>query len=153
MAAYNSRALFQCCQQAVPSGVLSDLLTADFRARYDSLQLELSTPNPVYCSNRSCGTFIPPAQARGPDNMQCSLCEVTTCRHCRNRSHNGSECVSDIQTQQVRSLALAQGWKTCPSCSNMVSRSTGCAHMTCRCGMQFCYRCGRRYGTCGNTCR
>ena len=150
--AFNSRTLFQCCQINVPPDLLPDLLSAEFRARYDFLQLELSTPNPVYCSNRSCASFVPPSQARGPDAMDCSRCGAATCRHCRQRSHVGTECVADVQTQQARALAAAEGWKACPSCTNMVEKSRGCYHMTCRCGTEFCYRCGNLYSRCRSTC-
>jgi len=30
----------------------------------------------------------------------------------------------------------------------LVERTQGCDHMTCRCGQEFCYRCGGLYGEC-----
>jgi hypothetical protein len=151
-AAYRSRMPFKCCDQEVPVDLLSDLLSADFQARYSLLVLELSTPNPIYCSNRICGVFLPPANARGPDLMECFCCGNGTCRHCRNWNHPGIECWADTATQEARALAGAKGWKACPFCLNMVERSSGCLHMTCRCGKQFCYRCGRPWSQCGSSC-
>ncbi|RHN67220.1 putative transcription factor C2H2 family [Medicago truncatula] len=39
-------------------------------------------------------------------------------------------------------LAKRERWKRCPSCSIYVERINGCNHMMCRCGSDFCYKCG-----------
>ena len=39
----------------------------------------------------------------------------------------------------------------CPSCLQLVNRSTGCNHMVCACGESFCYRCGGHYPRCACT--
>ncbi|KAF2806991.1 uncharacterized protein BDZ99DRAFT_537988 [Mytilinidion resinicola] len=39
-------------------------------------------------------------------------------------------------------------WMQCRSCKHMVELETGCYHMTCRCGAQFCYLCGSTWKTC-----
>lgn len=36
--------------------------------------------------------------------------------------------------------------KQCPSCKFWVEKNKGCDHMTCRCGYEFCFRCGAKYG-------
>ena len=36
--------------------------------------------------------------------------------------------------------------KQCPSCLFWVEKNKGCDHMTCRCGYEFCFRCGAKYG-------
>eukprot|EP00435_Cladocopium_sp_Y103_P050241 s185_g15.t1 len=33
----------------------------------------------------------------------------------------------------------------CPGCQGVVQRNGGCNHMVCRCGVHFCYVCGRRW--------
>ena len=151
-AGFSSRTPYQCCRTIVPIDALRDLLPADFYDEYSSLLKERQETNPVYCSNRDCGAFVPESQARGPDLIECFRCGSATCRHCRNRSHLGAECTADVDTQQARSLAAAQGWKPCPSCTNMVERSSGCLHMTCRCGTEFCYSCGQLYAQCQGAC-
>ena len=35
----------------------------------------------------------------------------------------------------------------------MIERSQGCNHMTCRCGHQFCYICGKDWKNNGHLCR
>ncbi len=48
----------RCCQQEIPSTLAKLTLkeTEDFNAK----RLEFSTPNRLYCSRRTCLTFIPP---------------------------------------------------------------------------------------------
>lgn len=151
-AAFGSRKPFQCCRRDVPVELSADLLSPEFRVRYGLLVLELSTPNPLYCSSPTCGAFLPPANADGPDLVECSSCFNNTCRHCRAPYHPGIECPADTATQEARALATARGWRECPTCRNMVEKASGCRHMTCRCGMQFCYRCGRRWDQCRFSC-
>jgi len=152
-AAYNTRRPFRCCHEIVPIDNLGDLLTADFSNSYRDLLEESSATNPIYCSNRNCSNFIPAAHAQGPDLMNCRRCGSGTCRHCRDRAHEGRECIADVGTQQARALAEAHGWQACPNCAHMVEKSQGCLHMTCRCGTQFCYACGSLYRQCPRTCR
>lgn len=147
-----SRTPFQCCRTAVNLDSMVDFLPEDLHSRYQNLVLEHATPNPIYCSNRSCGIFIPNSQAQGPDLVQCSRCATATCQHCRNRSHPGTDCPADVATQQVRALAAAQGWKVCPVCRAVVQKSMGCLHMRCRCGTEFCYGCGQLYTLCQGMC-
>ena len=143
-AALNSRTPFRCCRQQVQAEIFAHFLAAGLVNQYRSMTLEFSTPNPVYCHNRSCGLFIPPSPADGPDNKRCLSCNRVTCRHCRNQAHSG-ECPADVDTQRLRALAATRGWKPCPRCSKMVEKTSGCNHISCTCGAQFCYRCGRNY--------
>jgi IBR domain, a half RING-finger domain len=151
--ALTDRNPFQCCGQEASVDRLPGLLTAEGHTRYIELVEERSTPNPIHCGNRLCGIFVPPSQYRGPDQVECRRCGTSTCRHCRSTAHPGQQCEFDIATQQARALASANGWKSCPRCSNMVEKRAGCNHMTCLCYTQFCYRCGRIWSTeCSGNC-
>lgn len=48
--------------------------------------------------------------------------------------------------------AQAGNAQVCPNCSKLVQKSSGCAHMTCKCGKEFCYGCGGAY-PCTNHCQ
>lgn len=41
-----------------------------------------------------------------------------------------------------------QNWMKCSTCDNYIEKSAGCDHIVCRCGGEFCYRCGSKWGTC-----
>lgn len=58
-------------------------------------------------------------------------------------------------TQEDRKLAHTKRWKQCPNCRNLVERIDGCSHMSCECGIDFCYDCGSRRDsyTTGCPCR
>lgn len=150
--AWDSRTPFQCCQGIVSAGIASAWLSPNFCAQYELWLEERAEPNPIYCSDPLCDVYLPHRLADGPDVIRCNQCTRATCRHCRNAVHPGIECMADIDTQLARSLAASLGWKECPSCRNMVEKESGCLHMTCRCGTQFCYRCGRWYNICPGTC-
>ncbi|KAI1353618.1 hypothetical protein F5Y01DRAFT_275719 [Xylaria sp. FL0043] len=137
---------FRCCRLEIPID-LCPYTTEDFRERYSLMVLESTTRNPVYCSNRACRVFVPPAQYQGPDTAACRACGTATCRMCWNAAHNGI-CPEDVGLQQPVSLAASKGWRPCPSCNNMVEKGVGCNHITCRCGGQFCYVCGSVWGSC-----
>src|SRR6266498_5971479 len=140
-----SKQPFRCCNHQVPIGLAHHNVTPQFQQEYELLVLERSTPNPVYCKGRECARFIPPSQARGPDALHCSHCGRNTCKHCREWSHPGTDCPQNPEAQRAREMATSRGWKICPSCGNMVEKRDGCAHIVCRCGAEFCYRCGRSY--------
>ncbi|KAI1134206.1 hypothetical protein F5Y05DRAFT_239082 [Hypoxylon sp. FL0543] len=144
--ALDGRRPFRCCSQEIPVE-LCPTATEDFRERYRLLMLELTTPNPLYCSNRACGVFLSPAQYQGPDMAACRACGSTTCRMCRNPTHAGI-CPQDVGMQQAVALAATNGWRPCTRCNNMVERIYGCNHMTCRCGGEFCYDCGGVWRAC-----
>ncbi|PYI20440.1 hypothetical protein BO99DRAFT_456587 [Aspergillus violaceofuscus CBS 115571] len=46
------------------------------------------------------------------------------------------------------SAARRFGWQTCPRCGRLVELDSGCHHMICLCGVEFCYFCGRVWKTC-----
>ena len=35
--------------------------------------------------------------------------------------------------------------KKCPKCAVWIMKNAGCNHITCRCGAEFCYTCGKVY--------
>ena len=52
---------------------------------------------------------------------------------------------------------LTQDWlnrftKPCPNCGIYIEKSTGCNSMICRCGVEFCYKCGNRECECVEKC-
>ncbi|KAG6371929.1 hypothetical protein JVT61DRAFT_8938 [Boletus reticuloceps] len=79
--------------------------------------------------------------------MSCSDCRTKVCSGCKSRAHPRQSC-DEREYSEVQALAKANGWKTCPKCKMIVERSSGYAHMTCRCRQGFCYRCGVKWGRC-----
>jgi len=148
--ASSSRTPFKCCNHTIPVAIASRWLSNSFVSSYALMILEQSTKNAVYCSNRSCHKFIPPQHVHGPLGI-CPACRHKTCSACGNAEHAGV-CPEDKDGMAVKKLAAKQGWKECPGCGQIVHRTEGCLHMTCRCRHQWCYNCLRDWGVCNSTC-
>ncbi|MCJ1353868.1 MAG: hypothetical protein MMC33_003855, partial [Icmadophila ericetorum] len=136
--AYSTRQTFTCCGQPASPNLLTGIsdLSSRTLAKYTLLHLELSTPNPAYCSNPSCATFLPPSTSLSPttgrpcrDTLHCPKCRTRTCRHCRQVAHSegsgGRECKSDKDTSEARKFVKKQGWRECPNCKNVIEKSAG----------------------------
>lgn len=59
--------------------------------------------------------------------------------------NNSSKGPSEDCEEEMTNLIRAQGWQRCPQCGVCVERLSGCRHMVCRCGCEFCYDCGTRW--------
>lgn len=153
--ALSSRAPFTCCtRDPIPASVATDFLPAQTVIQYDLMVLELTTPNPRYCSNRNCRLFIPPNSVHGPLAI-CPSCHTRTCSLCNNAEHAGV-CAEDREGAAVVAMARGMGWKPCPRCGALVEKHGGCLHMTCKissCRAQWCWECLRDWGICNSTCR
>ncbi|KAG8420645.1 hypothetical protein J3459_010861 [Metarhizium acridum] len=147
-AAISDDSLFpaRCCRQAIPLGLNQIFIPAKLAGRYRAKELEHGTPNRTYCHNSPCSTFIPPQFIRG-NRATCVKCYSSTCTSCKGPAHE-SDCPPDVATLHVLRMANDRGWQRCSSCRILVELSTGCNHITCRCGAQFCYVCGERWKTC-----
>lgn len=151
-AAYKSRTPFKCCGVTISTKTapIPRYLSPSFTQRYNHLLLELSTPHPKYCSSPTCSRFLPPNLYHAPV-ITCSKCKTRTCTLCTQAEHAGV-CKQDKDGIRVEKLAKRKGWKQCPSCSQVVEKTEGCLHITCRCGAEWCYACLRDWSDCGSSC-
>ncbi|KAE9374597.1 hypothetical protein N431DRAFT_438036 [Stipitochalara longipes BDJ] len=151
-AAYKSRSAFKCCGIPVSTknSLIPQYLSSSFIHKYNTLLLELSTPRPKYCSSPTCSRFLPPNLYHMP-SITCPKCKTRTCSLCTKSEHAGV-CKADKDGIKVEKLAKRKGWKQCPGCSQVVERTEGCLHITCRCGSEWCYACLRDWDMCGSSC-
>ncbi|TBU47028.1 hypothetical protein BD309DRAFT_914660 [Dichomitus squalens] len=146
----------RCCRQIIPQDVFDRYLTRAQRAAYTSRQTEHDTPKRVYCANPRCSRFLGPRDKRVPVRvLACPAhgCGTRTCARCKARvdprlpAHK-HECSHDPGHRATLRLGSQLGWVRCPTCEELIERHGGCAHMTCVCGAQFCYRCRALWKTC-----
>ncbi|KAK7463827.1 hypothetical protein VKT23_005764 [Stygiomarasmius scandens] len=52
--------------------------------------------------------------------------------------------VATYEEEQLNKKWMEESTTPCPGCGTHVEKSLGCAHMACKCGIHFCYRCGQR---------
>lgn len=139
----------RCCGQPFSQEAIIPFLSAKLLATYNMKRMELDIPaaSRLYCPNSTCSTFLGSSESVRSD-IRCRKCGTSTCPRCKQTSHVGYDCVENQSTNQVRELARAQGWQTCPGCNAIVELNTGCYHITCRCRHQFCYVCARTWKDC-----
>ncbi|KAF4339964.1 ariadne-2 [Fusarium beomiforme] len=151
----------RCCAQPLPGSVIKDLLSRDAQQEFLKTIIQYSTPwqARIFCSNASCGEFIPPHQKldpKYPSSVTCHKCHTRVCLMCKHTAHpTGKDCPEDWELDQVIKKGDQPGWKRCYKCQNLVPLGKESAHMTCQCKAQFCYTCGGVWDTvagCPNDC-
>lgn len=91
--------------------------------------------------------------------IDCPACRTTFCGLCRNpwrfghANHSYRACRDYIRLLPLgENDALADRFalatsRSCPGCSRLISRIAGCNHISCPCGMHWCYACGSRWNS------
>ncbi|KAF5353321.1 hypothetical protein D9756_007983 [Leucocoprinus leucothites] len=169
-AATTDESLFpvRCCRKNIPAEILTRYLSKALLTTFQAKAKEFGTPADarVYCCVPTCSAFLGNAEEAkrnrtldwaalywaspdSPAKLQCDKCWVETCVECRQRTHPNNTCQQNGAADQVKDLARAQGWQTCPSCKRIIELAFGCNHMTCYRGYEFCYECAARWKTCG----
>lgn len=151
----------RCCAQPLPGSVIRDLLSRDAQQEFLKAIIQYSTPWQVriFCTNPSCGEFIPPRQKldpKYPSDVICRRCNTRVCLMCKHNAHpTGKDCPEDWELDQAIKKKDKAGCKRCYKCRNLVQREDGRPYMTCRCKAQFCYICGGVWDSttgCPNSC-
>lgn len=155
----------RCCKAGIPVSEIETILCDDTKdlSRFKAKQEEYITPfdKRTYCPERNCGQFIKPPKSttvgrwvsKAPDTAPCPGCSVSVCLLCKELAHPGEKCEVNKNTARLHELAKEKEWQTCSNCQSIVEKIEGCLHMICRCGFEFCYRCGEKYtgpGMCGH---
>jgi len=131
---------------AIAAAISSPALRASFHAKL--AEYEVPAQHRVYCATATCSAFLGSAEGRSAGaSIACTACGAHTCTGCRKPAH-ADTCSANELVAEVRALARAEGWQTCPRCTAVVELHHGCNHMTCRCRAQFCYLCGVEWKDC-----
>ncbi|KAK1975349.1 hypothetical protein LZ30DRAFT_754177 [Colletotrichum cereale] len=119
----------RCYKQLIPVNsdwqFLSSTLVREFQAKA------------TYCHKLTYLIFILKEFIKA-DIAVCQQCKYRTCAMCKGAEHKDQDCAQDSLNQDQR----------CFSCRRIVELEHGCNHMTCCCGVQFCYLCGHRWKNC-----
>lgn len=112
-----------------------------------------TVPDEVGCSNGEAAVVT--------KESKCPECRRLFCAQCAVPWHGGLDCselqrLSDSEREEfdlmLFKLAKENEWQRCASCKHIIERNSGCCHMTCRCGYQFCYKCGSEWYKNGVSC-
>jgi hypothetical protein len=106
-----------------------------------------------------CGEFIGVRQRMSKPDMlvlgRCRKCKNATCMACDDYSSDpattlqhvctGKSSAKEQRAQAFVGLKRGKEWQQCPnrSCARRIELSAACNHITCTCGMGFCFICGK----------
>ncbi|KAJ4953560.1 hypothetical protein NE237_030392 [Protea cynaroides] len=107
----------------------------------------------AYCPFPECSALIVNDCGRNITRSECPNCKKLFCFQCKIPWHAGFGC---NETEQKRdkndilfgNLVEKNKWKRCPGCKYHVERNEGCQNIKCRCGVLFCYNCGKIKNAC-----
>ncbi|KAL8158535.1 hypothetical protein V2J09_000072 [Rumex salicifolius] len=164
------------CRLALSIDICKMLLDPKMWTMMDQLVKESSIPGTekVYCPSPKCSNLMSKAEALATQwghaftsrlqesACRCVKCYSLFCISCRVLWHSNMSCESykigesfwnsRSVDEKLRQLAGNNKWRKCPRCSHMVELASGCNHISCRCGHQFCYVCGLEWRKKRATC-
>ncbi|KAB8204430.1 hypothetical protein BDV34DRAFT_213885 [Aspergillus parasiticus] len=135
----------KCCRVPFPLPTVKAFLDEEVIRRFEEKTVEHNDFNRTYCANLSCSRYLPPAPMALTTRL-CPSCNTETCPTCKQRAHAGICVDGEVE---ILKMAEVEGWQRCARCRNMVELKSGCNHITCRCGFEFCYICALKWKTCG----
>ncbi|OEL19676.1 hypothetical protein BAE44_0019305 [Dichanthelium oligosanthes] len=117
----------------------------------------------AYCPYKDCSAMML-VDGDGGDvaESECPSCRRLFCARCGVAPwHAGVTCTeykrlgkgdSGKEDMLLLEMANRRNWKRCPKCEFFVEKRDGCVHITCRCGFEFCYGCGGKWGITHSSC-
>lgn len=142
-----------CCGSRIDHETCIENIPEDMRRKYRRKQQEYSTPidHRYYCPVLDCGLFMDKSRQPLP-RATCPSGHVT-CVKCLQDAHDEADeqCAESSNADPLSRMARDVGWTRCYRCKIFVDHSSGCRHMLCLCGAQFCFACGLQWPTCACT--
>lgn len=159
----NSKLDIKCpsdeCMEQLDFQLIKEILGEDeigrnYISKYDNFLLNRTLENfsdIVYCPISSCSK--PCIQTNDNKKIKCEQCDHIFCFDCKQEWHDGYSCeeyeewkketseYDDSFKQYIKENKV----KKCNKCKRLITKKSGCSHMTCTCGNQFCYMCGKDY--------
>jgi len=144
----------QQCQLILPKQTLEEWCLA-------LVEEEIPSSQRFYCPFKDCSALLlrdvpevgssTGAAAVVIKESECPECNRLFCAQCSVPWHAGLDC-SDLEKLSpseregddllLLKLAKEKDWQQCGKCGRIVEKTSGCCHMICRCGYEFCYKCG-----------
>lgn len=125
----------------LPPQRFEQLITAAFTSYLDKNQETFK-----YCITPDCSQIYRATVL--PYELQCPSCFLEICTACHTEGHAGMSCAEkrqhknlEEQERLLRTWAGENNVKQCPSCRVWVEKVEGCHHISCKCGVHFCWIC------------
>lgn len=104
----------------------------------------------IVCPNPNCNCPLDIDRSRLGNSYQqtCIECRQPFCVMCKVPWHADMTCdqyKESLDEMERQNLAfIAEISVPCPGCGQAVQKKEGCNHMSCICGTNFCYKCGKQ---------
>ncbi|KAK2976616.1 hypothetical protein RJ640_021418 [Escallonia rubra] len=153
------------CKGVLEIDACKTMIPKDVIAQWDEALCRslISASQKFYCPFKDCSAMlVDDDDVEVIREAECPECHRLFCAQCHVPWHSGIECEEfqrlnvderGREDLMVRELAREQNWMRCPHCKFYVEKTEGCLHMTCRCGLQFCYACGAKWSETHGGCQ
>ncbi|KAI0694968.1 hypothetical protein BC835DRAFT_1406347 [Cytidiella melzeri] len=140
-------------EDGIPDDVAERVLTKKDMLTWHHQKVSDSVPR-LYCANKHCSALIHVAENIEQPQVQCMACDTVMCVPCEVSWHEDLTCEEyqalpfderSPEDQQALQLMRANHWRRCPECHFIVELTIGCNHINCRCGCNFCFKCGTKW--------
>mmetsp|Transcript_28050 Transcript_28050/g.24767 ORF Transcript_28050/g.24767 Transcript_28050/m.24767 type:complete len:216 (+) Transcript_28050:883-1530(+) len=138
------------CKSFVTLTDLVEWVNTDYQEKYVTYSIRLYLDNNgddvSCCPTPDCPYVF--LRDEGQNKLSCPVCKKSYCFNCKCEMHEGITCLQYRQANnitnetEIKELQPTK-YKQCPRCRHWISKTEGCDGLTCRCGMQICYHCGR----------
>lgn len=139
------------CKTEVLEDVIKKVVSKDDYQRYHKNSLDyllLQYSDQYYpCLTPNCEMIVCWEKDENP-YFFCEKCHKSYCLRCKVEFHVGVSCDTyqkDKKWDNMNQVAIELNAKACPKCKIFIERNKGCAHMTCKCGYEFCFECLEKY--------
>ena len=101
----------------------------EFFLEISELITKHAVPDPIYCSDPSCATYLRPDQIVFERKIAlCARCTRATCIECKRKFHEGDCDPDDIAALII--FAKENRLQQCGSCARFIDRNGGCIHIS-----------------------
>ncbi|XP_051145266.1 E3 ubiquitin-protein ligase RSL1-like [Andrographis paniculata] len=139
------------CKRTLDPLACAALVGDSLFVRWCDVLCEASIVDLVRCScpHPNCNVLIVNECGGTARKSSCPSCKRWFCFHCSRVWHAGFGCeesgeLRDRNDVAFGRLAEQKQWTRCPRCRHFVELMEGCQIVKCRCGISFCYKCGRQ---------
>uniref|UniRef100_A0A1I7ZQ63 RBR-type E3 ubiquitin transferase n=1 Tax=Steinernema glaseri TaxID=37863 RepID=A0A1I7ZQ63_9BILA len=155
-AIHDNRVPMRCfgekCLEVIPVPVVQSFVHQELVRRYEKqlVNRRLLQDDFLFCKRCEKFLFLATSPTASSRIVICD-CGASWCRGCREEAHEPLSCENMRKYEDMLqrsgqsfhnvSLAHVANGVKCPKCAGLIDRTTGCNHMECICGYEFCYAC------------
>eukprot|EP01080_Neovahlkampfia_damariscottae_P001673 gene1673-442_t len=144
------------CKQEIQIPIIKKIINDDklfMEFENTTTQDLIETEKNIYscCPTPDCKYSFVHLEGDDP-HFRCEICRKHYCLNCKSEYHHRMTCLQykkkHINDVLFIKFVTGANYKQCLKCKAWIERTEGCPHMTCKCGFEFCYACGKSYESC-----